>query len=648
MRLPTHKLLLALLLSVGLVAFATGAWAQVQINEVRTDMTSTDTDEYFELKGPAFTDLSSYTYIVIGDGSTTLCGTVECVVPLTGYSIQADGLFAAAKFYAAHVLTVAPYFFTYDADINSAAYAFENSDNVTHLLVSGWTGTITQDLDTNDDGVLDVTPWTSIIDGVAIVGPYPIVCAGGAGNSEYSYYPSATVGPDGSFPPGHVYRCSDTNAWVMGQFTLGATDSPGATNPTCLNPPPDFLSTPRTPCVPFTAQTAAAQAVVLYAVAADIHYKVNGGSETTAAMGVVSTSGDTTTFEYVLPGQASNGDLVEYYVTAYNANPDTTTGFWNGYFVGTKDIRSLYVNDVNGANIYRYYGARVQGNVTLPYGVVQVLNTDYNIQDATGGINVFKYGTHTVQPGLGDDVTVEGIIDQYNGKIELATSTTCDTLLVEINGPGSAPTPALTTTCSSFEAIENDLVRAMLVKFPVGTDTLRANTNYRVTNCYADTLLLRVDGDTNIPGMAATSLYANVIGIASQFDSASPFTAGYQLIPRFASDIEFVATTGIEDRNVRPMAQLLQNAPNPFGRSTEIRYQVPAGAKAGDMVPVTINVFDIRGRLVNTLVDALQTPGDHVISLSGDALRNAGSGIYFYRLETGGQLLTRRLLFLEQ
>ena len=157
-----------------------------------------------------------------------------------------------------------------------------------------------------------------------------------------------------------------------------------------------------------------------------------------------------------------------------------------------------------------------------------------------------------------------------------------------------------------------------------------------------------MDGDTNIPGTAVTSLYANVIGIASQFDSSSPFNAGYQLIPRFASDFEFVATTGIEDRNVRPMAQLLQNAPNPFGRSTEIRYQVPAGAKAGDMVPVTINVFDIRGRLVKTLVEGLQSPGDHVISLTGDALSNAGSGIYFYRLETGGQVLTRRLLFLEQ
>ena len=442
MRLPTHKLLLALLLSIGLVAFATGAWAQLQINEIRTDMTSTDTDEYFELKGTPSTDLSPYTYIVIGDGSSTYCGTVECVVPLTGYSIQADGLFAAAKCYAAHVLT------GYDADINSTAYAFENSDNVTHLLVSGWTGTIAMDLDTNDDGVLDVTPWTAIIDDVAMTTGAAVACSTG---SEYTY--SATVlGPDGAYVPGHIYRCSDTNAWVMGQFTLGIDDSPGAANFTCLNPPPEFLREPRTPCVPFTAQTAAAQAVVLSASAADIHYTVNGGSVTTAAMAVVATSGDTTTFEYTLPAQGANGALVEYYVTAYNVNPDTTAGHNQGYFVGTKDIRSLYVNDANGANIYRYYGARVNGNVTLPYGVVQVLNTDYNIQDATGGINVFKYGTHTVQPGLGDDVTVEGIIDQYNGKIELASNSTCDTLLVEINGPGSVPAAKLTTTCSDLRS----------------------------------------------------------------------------------------------------------------------------------------------------------------------------------------------------
>ena len=234
MRLPTHKLLLALLLSIGLVAFATGAWAQIQITEVRTDMTSTDTDEYFELQGPASTDLSWYTYIVIGDATATMRHrrvrrAVDRVLdpgrrPLRRGQVLRGG----------HVLT------GYDADINSTAYAFENTDNVTHLLVSGWTGTIAMDLDTNDDGTLDVTPWTAIIDGVALVNAAVVTCAG----VEYTYYPSATLGPDGTFHPGHVYRCSDTGAWVIGQFAIDIDDSPGTTNPTCLNPPPEFLASP--------------------------------------------------------------------------------------------------------------------------------------------------------------------------------------------------------------------------------------------------------------------------------------------------------------------------------------------------------------------------------------------------------------------
>ncbi|MDZ4755550.1 MAG: hypothetical protein SGJ11_13770 [Phycisphaerae bacterium] len=41
---------------------------------------------------------------------------------------------------------------------------FDHADNVTHLLVSGFTGANGQDLDTDDDVVLDLTPWTAVID----------------------------------------------------------------------------------------------------------------------------------------------------------------------------------------------------------------------------------------------------------------------------------------------------------------------------------------------------------------------------------------------------------------------------------------------------------------------------------------------------
>ena len=98
-------------------------------------------DEYFELWGPAASSLDTYTYVVIGDGSTG-SGTVEAVVNLAGNSIGLTGIFVAAE----STFTLG------SADLTTDL-AFENSDNVTHLLVEGFTGAAGDDLDTDDDGV---------------------------------------------------------------------------------------------------------------------------------------------------------------------------------------------------------------------------------------------------------------------------------------------------------------------------------------------------------------------------------------------------------------------------------------------------------------------------------------------------------------
>ena len=180
----------------------------VTINEIRIDQSSTDNDEYFELTGAASADLSGHHYIVIGDGAGG-SGVIESITDLTGQSLDVDGFFVAAE----------STFSIGTADM-TATLGFENSDNVTHMLVTGFTGTSGQDLDTDDDGVFDVTPWTAIVDSVALVETV------GSGDQIYS---TTTVGPDGTFVPGHVYDCSETG-WTIGDFTLGAEDTPGAVN----------------------------------------------------------------------------------------------------------------------------------------------------------------------------------------------------------------------------------------------------------------------------------------------------------------------------------------------------------------------------------------------------------------------------------
>jgi len=73
---------------------------------------------------------------------------------------------------------------------------------------------------------------------------------------------------------------------------------------------------------------------------------------------------------------------------------------------------------------------------------------------------------------------------------------------------------------------------------------------------------------------------------------------------------------------------IYQNYPNPFNSNTIIKYQIPFESKT------TINIYDITGRIVNTLVDERQTPGYY---LSGwDGRNNSGqivsSGMYIYQI----------------
>jgi hypothetical protein len=197
----------------------------VIINEIRIEQPGPDTDEYFELRGPAGTLLNGLTYVVIGDptdGATnTNSGVIEAVIPLTGLAIPADGIFLCAE--DDNTLGAIADLFV---ELN-----FEGSDNVTHLLVAGFSGSLGDDLDSNDDGVLDVTPWSAVVDSVALVENTTLPPA--AGNEHW--YSATVVGPEGSFVPGHIYRCVPTSEWQIGNFdpALGV-DTPGTANSECI------------------------------------------------------------------------------------------------------------------------------------------------------------------------------------------------------------------------------------------------------------------------------------------------------------------------------------------------------------------------------------------------------------------------------
>jgi hypothetical protein len=210
--------------------------ANLVINEVRIEQSGDDLDEYFELRGDPGASLNQLRYLVLGDSDAGLSGVIEEVVNLNGTNVALDGRFLAVE----DTFTLAP-ILSADLVLPSGKLNFEGSDNVTHVLVANFYGQNGQDLDTDDDGVLDVTPWLATIDAVGIIEePNPPMF------TEYAYGDALggdDVGPDVTFVPGHVYRCVPDGTWLIGTFDPAdpnEADTPGTANPGCAACPWDL------------------------------------------------------------------------------------------------------------------------------------------------------------------------------------------------------------------------------------------------------------------------------------------------------------------------------------------------------------------------------------------------------------------------
>lgn len=95
--------------------------------------------------------------------------------------------------------------------------------------------------------------------------------------------------------------------------------------------------------------------------------------------------------------------------------------------------------------------------------------------------------------------------------------------------------------------------------------------------------------------------------------------------------------TALEE-TARPLGWALhQNYPNPFNAQTVVRYELPEGTH------VRLDVYDLHGRSVATLVDAKVAAGTHRVVFDA---RGLASGVYFYRIQAGANVATRKLIYL--
>jgi hypothetical protein len=100
---------------------------------------------------------------------------------------------------------------------------------------------------------------------------------------------------------------------------------------------------------------------------------------------------------------------------------------------------------------------------------------------------------------------------------------------------------------------------------------------------------------------------------------------------------------------IEPLMTLWQNYPNPVGFISGSRSNLTGiPFYVSEERQVTLTVYNIRGQRVKTLFKGSATAGKHSIGWNGlnEQNRPVGSGIYFYRLESGDQTLTRKMLLI--
>ena len=103
-------------------------------------------------------------------------------------------------------------------------------------------------------------------------------------------------------------------------------------------------------------------------------------------------------------------------------------------------------------------------------------------------------------------------------------------------------------------------------------------------------------------------------------------------------DQEEVTGVAIKDATTVETYALSQNYPNPFNPTTTISYTLPRAGK------VAIEVYNMIGQKVATLVNANQTAGIHTVDFDG---ANLTSGIYFYRLTAGDFTTMRKMVLMK-
>jgi len=270
--------------------------------------------------------------------------------------------------------------------------------------------------------------------------------------------------------------------------------------------------------------------------------------------------------------------------------------------------------DLNGDGIPDHLGEilTVEGTATCEGTLFSETGLSFYIQDETAGINVYAYSS--ASPGTieaGERWRLTGEIKQYNGLVEISPSSSSD--FVYIDNPGVPQPFQLVLNQGVSEELEGLLLalgnstQAQWVTVANTPESAGGGYNFDVWNGQI-AVAVRVSGTT---GISISNISAGsrlfLKGIGGQYDSSPPYDSGYQLLPRYQSDIQIYEPTISDGFHLSLLTD------NPFapslGETLNMEYGGPSGMR------FTLTVFDRSGRDVRHLADS--RPAGDVVQWNG-------------------------------
>ncbi len=266
--------------------------------------------------------------------------------------------------------------------------------------------------------------------------------------------------------------------------------------------------------------------------------------------------------------------------------------------------RAMIKNENDTAYSVEYGTRMVLGDTTCSNGRTYAVVSDSNL--GPGG-----YGA--VQEGLIRIDSATGCVYQFSGGGEEII----DSLEMEKGDQLiTYPRPPYPLTCIS---VDTELVFGQM----------RTVKKFSVDYTVLDPSEFEYDYAAGV-GMIEMSSLGGPSGSASATDS---------LVFARINGIEYGNLVNVQTTPVSPSTfELSQNYPNPFNPTTDIEYRI-AGAGF-----VSLKIFDVLGREVETLVNMAEQPGSYTVTFDGS---NLPSGVYFYRLKVGRFMAVKKLMLIK-